>query len=128
MILYLTNVYGQSLEFFKILFQVIILMGQIKFSLFRSSLVCFSSTTVSTRHPPSSMVGRCPGEENTDATRQGADTASPPCFLTSSGLGQSKFECVELRKFIDYRIYCSFKQMNPPKQTSGLPKIPVKKL
>ena len=33
MILYLTNVYGQSLEFFKILSQVIILMGQIKFSI-----------------------------------------------------------------------------------------------
>ena len=65
------------------------------------------------------MVLRCPGEENTDATGR-EPTVSPPCLLTSGGLGQSRVECVELRKFIDYMIYCSFKQMNLPKQSSGL--------
>ena len=50
----------------------------------------------------------------------GGDTVSPPCLLTSGRLGQSRVECVELGKFIDYMIYCSFKQMNLPKQSSGL--------
>lgn len=49
--------------------------------LFRSSLISFSSTTVSAGHPPSSMVLRCPGEENTDATGRVTQLLLPVCSL-----------------------------------------------